>query len=301
MPDLLAPRFGANIDPTLPDLDAPFARAAIADRAGLDLIAVQDHPYNRRMLETWTLLSMLAARTERVHLVTNVANIPLRPPAMLAKQAATLDLLSGGRIELGIGAGAFWQGIAAYGVPHRAPGDAYAAFRDALTIIRGMLDNADGSYSYEGEFYRVDGVRPGPGPAHHVPIWMGAVGPRMLRLAGRQADGVLISNSYIPESHLPAIHQSIDEGAAQAGRSPSQIRRGYNLMGAIAPKGSGISLDRGLVGSVERWTEAILKLYYEDRMDTFVFWPVAGDEQAQIEVFAQEVVPAVRAALSIAT
>ncbi len=98
MPDLLAPRFGANIDPTLPDLGAPFARAAIADRAGLDLIAVQDHPYNRRMLETWTLLSMLAARTGRVHLVTNVANIPLRPPAMLAKQAATLDLLSGGRV-----------------------------------------------------------------------------------------------------------------------------------------------------------------------------------------------------------
>ncbi|MEL7673002.1 MAG: LLM class flavin-dependent oxidoreductase [Chloroflexota bacterium] len=298
MPDLLAPRFGANIDPTLPDLDAPFARAAIADRAGLDLIAVQDHPYNRRMLETWTLLSMLAARTGRVHLVTNVANIPLRPPAMLAKQAATLDLLSGGRVELGIGAGAFWQGITAYGVPHRAPGEAYGAFKDALTIIRGMLDHAGGSFSYEGKFYRVEGARPGPGPAHRIPIWAGAVGPRMLRLAGRQADGVLVSNSYVPESRLPALNCSIDEGAAQAGRSPSEIRRGYNLMGAIVPEGSGVSPDKGLVGPVEHWIEAIVKLYREDRMDTFVFWPVAGDEQAQIEVFAREVVPAVRAALS---
>lgn len=297
MPSALSPAFGINIDPTMPDLEAPFARAAIADRTGLDLIAVQDHPYNRRMLETWTLLSMLAARTERVRMVTNVANIPLRLPSMLAKQAATLDLLSGGRLELGIGAGAFWQGIGAYGVPKREPGEAYAAFKDALTIIRGMLDTADGSFSYEGEFYSVNGARPGPGPAHRVPIWAGAVGPRMLRLAGRQADGVLVSNSYVPPEKLAALNDSIDEGAAQADRAPEDIRRGYNLMGAIVSGGDSAQADSGLVGTVDRWIEAITTLHHDARIDTFVFWPVAGDEQAQIEVFAQEVVPALRETL----
>lgn len=296
----LAPRFGINIDPTMPDLEAPFARAAVADRAGLDLIAVQDHPYNRRMLETWTLLSMLAARTERVGLVTNVASTPLRPPAMLAKQAATLDLLSGGRLELGIGAGAFWQGINAYGVDPRTPGEAYAAFREALTIIRGMLDNTDGSFTFDGEFYRVSGARPGPGPAHRIPIWTGATKPRMLRLTGREADGVLVSNTYIPPEHLPAIHAAIDEGAAQAGRSPHDIRRGYNLMGAIVSGGTTLQANGGLVGPVERWIDAITTLYHDSGMDTFIFWPVAGDEHAQIEIFAQEVVPALRESLSTA-
>jgi len=281
----------------MPDLAAPFARAALAERAGLDLIAIQDHPYNRRMLETWTLLSMLAARTARVHLMTNVVNIPLRPPAMLAKQAATLDLLSGGRVELGIGAGAFWQGITAYGVPPRAPGEAYAAFQEALTLIRGMLDQADGTFSFEGEFYRLEGARPGPGPAHRIPIWAGALGPRMLRLAGRQADGVIVSNTYVPPEKLAALNAAIDDGADQAGRSPSAIRRGYNLLGAITTGGQAVSLDKGLAGPVERWVGAITSLYQEARIDTFVFWPVAGDEQAQIEIFAREIVPAVRAAI----
>lgn len=297
MPTALAPYFGINIDPTLPDLAAPFARAAIADQAGLDLIALQDHPYNRRMLDTWTLLSMLAARTERVGMITNVANVPLRTPAMLAKQAATLDLLSGGRLELGIGAGAYWQGIAAYGVPEREPGESYDAFKDALTIIRGMLDHADGSFSYEGEVYSVRGVRPGPGPAHRVPIWVGATGPRMLRLTGRQADGVLVSYSYVPPEKLASVNGSIDEGAAQAGRAPTDIRRGYNLMGAIVSGNERIQIDGGLVGTVERWIEVITTLHHDSRMDTFIFWPVAGDELAQIEVFAREVVPALREAL----
>lgn len=298
MPTSFAPRFGINIDPTMPDLEAPFTRAAIADRAGLDLIAVQDHPYNRRMLETWTLLSMLAARTERIGLVTNVVSTPLRPPAMLAKQAATLDLLSGGRMELGIGAGAFWNGINAYGVDPRAPGEAYAAFKETLTILRGMLDNADGSFSFEGEFHRVSGARPGPGPARRIPIWTGAVKPRMLRLTGREADGVLVSNTYIPPELLPGVNAAIDEGAAQAGRSPDDIRRGYNLMGAIVSQGAAIQADAGLVGPVGRWIDALTALYRDARIDTFIFWPVAGDEQAQIEVFAQEIVPVLREALA---
>ena len=79
--------------------------AVVADRAGLDLVTFQDHPYQPGFLDTWTLLTYVAARTSRVRLSHNVLNLPLRPPVMLARAAASVDLLSGGRFELGIGAG----------------------------------------------------------------------------------------------------------------------------------------------------------------------------------------------------
>src|SRR3712207_7009897 len=89
--------------PDAVDPAATVEQIVAADRSGLDLAGVQDHPYQRRFLDTWTLLSFAAARTERIQLVPDVANLPLRPPALLAKAAASLDLLSGGRAEVGLG------------------------------------------------------------------------------------------------------------------------------------------------------------------------------------------------------
>src|ERR1043165_3483093 len=82
-----------------------------AERGGLDLVGIQDHPYQRRFLDTFSLLAFLAARTSRVRLFPDVANLPLRHPALLAKAAASIDVLSDGRFELGLGAGAFWDAI----------------------------------------------------------------------------------------------------------------------------------------------------------------------------------------------
>ncbi len=303
MSERLSPLYGINIHPGADSVQDAFERARIADQAGVDLITIQDHPYNRSFLDTWTLLSALAAATERVHLGTNVASLPLRPPAMLAKQAASLDVISGGRVELGVGAGAYWPGINAYGVEARDPGEAYAAFEEGLHILRGMWDNAGGSFSFDGRFYQVRGARPGPAPAHPIRLWVGAVGPRMLRLTGRMADGLLISRTYIPPERLPDVHARVDEGAAQAGRPASAIRRGYNLMGVIElhPTGTrpaGLA-EGSLYGPVQFWVDELLRLYHEDRMDTLLFWPTAGDELRQIEVFAGEVVPAAREALGV--
>ncbi|MBZ0303364.1 MAG: LLM class flavin-dependent oxidoreductase, partial [Anaerolineae bacterium] len=194
----LEPLFGINIDPTAEDVQAAFRQAQAADRAGLDLVTCQDHPYNKKFLDTWTLLTTIAALTRNVHVGTNVANLPLRPPAMLAKAAASLDVISGGRVELGIGAGAFWRGVAAYGGHERSPGEAYEAFHEALDIIRGMWDKSGGSFRYEGKHYQVRGAQPGPAPAHRIRIWVGALGPRMLRLVGAKADGILTSIPYTP-------------------------------------------------------------------------------------------------------
>ena len=98
------PLFAASIDPSAADPREPFERARNADENGLDLITIMDHPYNARLFDTWTLLTAIGHATRNIHLATNVASLPLRPPALLAKQAATLDILTEGRMELGLGA-----------------------------------------------------------------------------------------------------------------------------------------------------------------------------------------------------
>lgn len=85
--------------------------ARFADQIGLDLVGIQDHPYQPQFLDTWTLLSALARATERIRLVPDVINLPLRPPAVLARATAGLDILSGGRVELGLGSGAFFDAV----------------------------------------------------------------------------------------------------------------------------------------------------------------------------------------------
>jgi len=288
--------FGLNVDPSTSNLDEAYRRARIADQNGLELITIQDHAYNRHHLETWTLMTALAAATRRVHVGGNVLTLPLRPPAMLAKQAATLDVISNGRLELGVGAGAFPQGIDAFGGPDLSPAEQVRAFKEALEIIRGLWRSSGRSFSYEGEFYQVQGAHFGPSPTRPIPIWVGAIGPQMQRLTGRLADGLLISNAYVPPRQLPGANERLDAGAAEAGRSPEAVRRGYNLMGVLDLGRPDTKLDDPkeghIVGGVQHWIEEIVSLHEEHRQDTFIFWPIAGDELLQIEVFAKEVVPA---------
>jgi alkanesulfonate monooxygenase SsuD/methylene tetrahydromethanopterin reductase-like flavin-dependent oxidoreductase (luciferase family) len=204
--------------------------AVAADRAGLDVVAIQDHPYQRRFLDAWTLLSYLGARTERIRLVPDVLNLPLRLPAVIAKSVASLDVLTGGRVELGIGAGAFWEAVEAMGGPRREPGESVEALEEAIQIIRGFLAG-ERSLRLEGKHYRVSGARPGPPPAHPVGIWVGAYGPRMLRLTGRLGDGWLpsVGSSYLPFEEVAERHATIDEAAERAGRDPAEIARIANV------------------------------------------------------------------------
>lgn len=289
--------FGLNVDPSTGNLEEAYRRARIADENDLELITIQDHAYNRSHLETWTLMTTLAAATQQVHVGGNVLTLPLRPPAMLAKQAATLDVISNGRLELGLGAGAFPQGIDAFGGPDLSPGEQVRAFEEGLAIIRGLWESGGRSFSYEGEFYQVQGAHFGPEPTRPIPIWVGAIGPQMQRLSGRLADGLLISNTYVPPRELPAANERLDEGAAEVGRSPDAVRRGYNLMGVLDLGRPDTKLDDPeegqIVGGVEEWIEEIVHLHEAYRQDTFIFWPITGDELRQVEVFAKEVVPAV--------
>src|SRR5919197_4510682 len=94
-------QFGVSVTPDANDLEQMTALVDAAEQTGLDLVGVQDHAYNPQFVDTWTLLAFLAARTERVRFFPDVADLALRPPAMLAKAAASLDRLSGGGGEVG--------------------------------------------------------------------------------------------------------------------------------------------------------------------------------------------------------
>ena len=166
-------RFGANVDPTANDPGWPLQLTRAIERAGLELIGIQDHPYNAGFLETWTLIATLLQATERVHIFPNVANLPLRPPAMLAKAAATLDVLSGGRVELGLGAGAFREGIEAMGGPGRSRGESIEALEEAVQIIHAFWSGTH-ALRFEGKHYAVKGAHPGPRPAHPIGLWLGS-------------------------------------------------------------------------------------------------------------------------------
>ena len=285
--------FGTFVTPTNHPAHQAVEQAVVADRAGLDLVTFQDHPYVPNFHDTTTLLAYAAARTERIHLAANVTNLPLRPPAVLARSIATLDLLSGGRAELGIGAGAFWDGVVAMGGPRRTPGESIEALEEAIAIIRGLWDtDTKGMLSVDGKHYRVHGAKRGPAPAHDVGIWVGAYKPRILRMVGRAADGWLPSMQYLENgvSELTAMNARIDEAARAAGRAPSDVRRFLNIGGRFAPSSGGF-----LQGPPAQWAEELTEVALTYGTSGFI---LASDDAATTETYAAEVAPAVREAVA---
>ncbi|GAB2633257.1 LLM class flavin-dependent oxidoreductase [Prescottella soli] len=263
----------------IPDAHMPRAAldtAAVLDRAGFDLVGVQDHPYQREFLDAWTLLSAIAARTEQLSVFPDVANLPLRPPAVLAKAAASLDLISDGRVELGLGTGAFWDGIAAMGGPRRSAGESVRALREAVSVIR-LMWSGERSIRFDGDFYSVDGVHPGPVPAHPIGVWIGGYKPRMLRLVGEIGDGWLPTLGYIDDAGIATASATIDDAATAAGRDPASIRRVLNVGGDIP---------------LEDLPRRLSSLALDHGIDTFILGGHPTEES--LTYLAQEVFPRVR-------
>ena len=221
-----------------------------------------------------------------------MANLPLRPPAVFAKASASLDVISGGRFELGLGASAFWEAVGAMGGPAHSPGEAVDALGEAIDVIRLMWSDQR-SVRFDGRHYRLSGVKPGPQPAHDLGIWPDVRGRRTLALVGRTADGLVPSSPWAPPEKLPAFTAQIDDAAAAAGRHPAAIRRIYNMFGSIREHGT----DGFLQGTVERWTDELTMLAVEHGIGSLVFGP-ADDPIRQTQVFAAEVAPAVRDAVA---
>ncbi len=268
-------QFGTFITPVNSSPQHPVRLAQLSERLGYDLVTFQDHPYQPAFLDTWTLLSYVAAATERIHIAPNVLNLPLRPAPVLARAAASLDLLSGGRFDLALGAGGFWDAIEAMGGRRLTPGQSVDALSEAIDVIRGMWDVTTRSQLVGGQYYPVKGAKRGPSPAHEVPIWIGAYKPRMLRLTGAKGDGWLPSLPYLQPGDLQAGNARIDDAAADAGRHPSEVRRLLNL-------GGDVSVDQ------------LAAFALEDGVSTFI---VMGDDPTMLQRFADETIPAVREAV----
>ncbi|MEU8372599.1 LLM class flavin-dependent oxidoreductase [Micromonospora sp. NPDC048894] len=281
--------FGGFLTPDARQPEQVVARARLCEQVGLDLVTFQDHPYQPGFLDTWTLMSYLAAATSRIRLAGNVLNLPLRQPVVLARSVASLDLLSGGRVELGLGAGAFWDAIEANGGRRLAPGQAVDALDEAIRIIREVwAADRRGGVRVDGEHYRVVGAKRGPAPAHPVGIWVGAYKPRLLRLVGRAADGWLPSLSYLPKgpAELADLNALVDEGAAAVGRDPAEVRRLLNVSGRFTRSGAGF-----LEGPPQQWVRELADLVLTYGTSGFI---LGTDDPTSIQLFAQEVAPAVR-------
>jgi alkanesulfonate monooxygenase SsuD/methylene tetrahydromethanopterin reductase-like flavin-dependent oxidoreductase (luciferase family) len=211
-----------------PDLRAMALRA---EELGFDSVWTGDHLLYRRPgddrargpWEAWTLLAALAAVTSRVTLGPLVAATAFHAPAMLAKQAATVDEISGGRLVLGLGAGWNETEFAAFGFPfdHRI-----SRFAEAFTIIGTLL--REGAIDFEGEFYTARDCelvpRPRPGGP---PLMIGSTGPRMLAITAPHVDSW---NAWFNAfgnrpAGIAALRDQVDAAARAAGRDPAAIER----------------------------------------------------------------------------
>jgi probable F420-dependent oxidoreductase len=220
------------------------AMARAAEAAGFDSLWVGDHLLydlpdgsTRGPWEAWTSLAALAAVTERIELGPLVASTSFHAPAMLAKQAATVDGISGGRLIVGLGAGWNEREYRAFGFPFD---QRVSRFEEALTIVRRLL--AEGRVDFEGAFYRVEDcvldpapVRPG-GP----PLMLGSIGPRMLRigLPHVQAWNVWWSDYGNTAAGFGAVRERVEAAAAEAGRGPGEVEATAAVLVRL-PGGSG--------------------------------------------------------------
>jgi probable F420-dependent oxidoreductase len=244
--------------------------ATTAEALGYDSIWLGDHLLYRNEGDTpkgpweaWTMMAAIAAVTERVEIGPLVACTGFHNPAMLAKKAATLEEISGGRLILGLGAGWNEPEYRAYGYPfdHRV-----SRFEEAFTIIRRLLDGE--TVTFDGEYYQTDEclLHP-PGPRRHVPLMVGSGSPRMLEITVPYVDSWNAWYAWFnnrPEELKPWL-EKVDAACEKAGRDPAEIERTCAILVQM-PDGSGRSVmhseDAGtqpLSGEPEAMADALRK------------------------------------------
>ena len=285
-------RFGLSVVPYAAEYDGILEQVHAAEEGGLELIGIQDHPYQRRYLDTYSLIANLLARTERLRFFPDVTSLAMRDPTMIAKAAVSMDVMSGGRFELGLGAGNFWDAVEGMGRPKRTNREAFAALEEAIAIIRAALDVGREKRVVRGAgpFFPVPGYPAGPPPAHRVGIWLGVYRPRGLKLVGRVADGWIPSLGYVGLEDLKRGSVLIDEAAIVAGRDPGEITKLLNIGGVIGEVERG---DSPLTGPVGHWVDTLSSWASEIGIDSFLLYPAEGSAD-QVRRFASEVAPAVR-------
>jgi F420-dependent oxidoreductase-like protein len=253
------------------------------------------------LLECWTALSALARDTRRVRLGTSVLCHSYRAPSVLAKMAATLDVISGGRLDLGLGAGWFEQEYRAYGIPFPRIGERIDQLAEGVEIIRRMWTEA--RPAFRGRHYAIDGAVCDPRPLQrpHPPIWIGGEGDRVHRLAARAADGVNV-RWWGPE-RIASRAAYLDGACREAGRDPRALARSVTALlvtdrdgtraAAVRERFRGIPAEGHVVGTPEQCV-ARIRRYVEAGVRHFLFTIPDVAASPALELAGREVLPAAR-------
>ncbi len=223
--------------------------AAFCEEQGFDAIWASDHfvfdqpplvEGTASQLDPLVVLPALATLTNRIRLGTLTLAVGFRPPSVVAKAAASLDRLSGGRLTLGLGAGWMASEYARAGIPFPPAGERLEQLEEAVQLIRAML--AAEVASFQGKHFRVVEAPNRPGPVQdQVPIWVGAHGERALRVVARVADGWNIAWRITPDEY-PAQLDRLHRACREVGRDPDSIRRSVALLALVGEDES--DLDR---------------------------------------------------------
>ncbi len=291
-------RFGIMTVPSL-SWEKEIERWRFIEALGFDSVWVADHfvdPYepNSPWFEGWTLLAALSSQTKRIRIGTLVSSIPLRNPAMLARQALTVDHISNGRLELGLGTGVPWDPVySMIGIDNWPPQERTARFREAVEIVDHCLRNR--VTTYKGRYYQIKDaiMRPSPVQLPRPPITIGANGPSMLKIAARYAD---TWNSVPGEWGTPLAekleftrqrNELIDKYCGEIGRNPQTLRRSVLVFGSEAET---------VFNSTDTFAE-VVRCYREVGINDFIFYyPFKGEQIPVFKRVARKVIPKMRAA-----
>jgi alkanesulfonate monooxygenase SsuD/methylene tetrahydromethanopterin reductase-like flavin-dependent oxidoreductase (luciferase family) len=272
-----------------------------ADRDGLDVFSLSDHPYLGRRLDAYASIGFILGRTRHISGLANVTNLPTRPAPMLARTVTSLSALSGGRVVLGMGAGGLWDRIRDMGVPWLPPGDAVNAFEEAIVLVK-MLSGGGAPVTYRGRHYQVDQIEPAPVVA--PPVWTGSVGPKSLAATGRVADGWIPGHAADWRSERYRTSRPIiDAAAAAVGRDPRDISTVFNFPGRVTdlPLPATRDSEGGWIGgSVGQWVEELTEAVLEHGASGFIIFTPdhSAPDAAFLGRWATEIVPAVREAIA---
>ncbi|MDT7729682.1 MAG: hypothetical protein QOI21_6258 [Actinomycetota bacterium] len=293
--------FGFGAHSVIDDGPELLRMAQQADRDGLDIFSLSDHPYLGARLDAYATVGFILGRTQQLAAFANVTNLPTRPAPMLARTVTSLSALSGGRVVLGMGAGGLWDRISAMGVPRLSPSDAVDAFEEAIVLVK-KLSGGGPPVTYQGRYYQVDEIEPAPVAA--PPVWTGSVGPKSLAATGRVADGWLPGHAadWLSERYRTS-RPIIDDAAAAAGRDPREIRTVFNFPGRITDQPLAAARDRDgrwIGGSVDQWVEELVGAVLDHDASGFILFSPSGGthDLTSLSRWAREIVPAVREAIA---
>ena len=276
-----------------------------AEESGFDVVAINDRPTENN-LEAWTLASALGALTNKITITHRTLNVPFRNPGLTAKMAATLDVVTEGRLELTLGAGGQEPHYLAYGIDYGTGGERLADLRDAVAIMRGMWGQEP--FSYEGARYKVENVSANPKPVRgSIPIVIGASGPRNMRYTGAVADGWMKNRGWpLSMDELRGLVSTLEAGADEAGRDSNGIRRVLNGAGVIGTEAMATHaaspmadpkayLTRdGLMGDSADDILAIIDTFRDEGIDSFYMRFLEDGTEEQVRRFGEEVIAKVK-------